>query len=84
MSKALCMEVHGLTMSDKKKGLMMNIHLGLEDWDPFLSSRWRGSSRSFWFRASDLDPTQRFPNYFLGLFKRVWVDMHLLLGGPSP
>jgi hypothetical protein len=36
--EALCMEVHGLAKSDKKKGVMMNIPLGLEDWDPFLSS----------------------------------------------
>jgi hypothetical protein len=45
--EALCMEVHRLTMSNRKKGLMMNIPIGSEDWDPFLSSRWRGCNRSF-------------------------------------
>jgi hypothetical protein len=33
------MEVSGLTMSNKKKKLMMNIPLRSEDWDPFPSSQ---------------------------------------------
>jgi hypothetical protein len=38
--EVLCMKVYELTMSDKKKRLMMNIPLGSKDWDPFLGSRW--------------------------------------------
>jgi hypothetical protein len=36
--EALYMEVRGLMMSDKQNGLMTNIPLESEDWDPFPSS----------------------------------------------
>jgi hypothetical protein len=39
--EALCMGVCRLTMSDKKKELMMEAPFGSEDQDPFPSSRWR-------------------------------------------
>jgi hypothetical protein len=36
------------------------------------------------FRASDLDPTQRFPGHLLGLFRGIWVDRRLSLVSLSP
>jgi hypothetical protein len=39
---------------------------------------------SFRFRASDLDPAQRFLDNLLSLFSGIRVDKHLLLAGPSP
>jgi hypothetical protein len=34
---------------------------------------------SFLFRASDLDPAQRFPSNLLGLFRGIWVDRRFRL-----
>jgi hypothetical protein len=39
---------------------------------------------SFLFRASDLDPAQRFPSNLLGLFRGIWVDRRLSLASPCP
>jgi hypothetical protein len=55
-----------------------------EDWNPFLSPRWRSWSQSSALGLRNLDPAMRFSRGFPGLLLGALVNRRFLRAGPSP